>query len=66
MPILCYKTLYNCFKDDVISYKDAILNLDSFSSLLTQKEKLIEEKEIPCFLSVDAFTTTIFKKKEMK
>lgn len=63
MPILCYKTLYNCFKDDVNSYKDAILNLDSFPSLLTQKEKEIEEKEIPCVLSVDAFTTTIFIKK---
>lgn len=56
MPIPCYKTSYNSFKNDV--YLDEILNLHSFPPLLTQNEK-----EISWILSVVAFATTILKKR---
>lgn len=63
IPLPCYKTLYNTFKNDINEYKAAILNVDKFSELLREKEKLVEEEFIPSVLSIDAFTTTIFKKK---
>ena len=66
LPFPCYKTIHNNFENDISNYNEYITNVDSCIEILKQKEIGIEGDFIPCVLSIDAFTTTIFKKQEIK
>ena len=66
LPFPCYKTILTAFKDDVSNYREYITNVDFCIKILKQKEIGIKGDFIPCVLSIDAFTTTIFKKQEIK
>lgn len=66
IPLPCYKTFQNTFRDDLSKYKNAILDVKNLPILLKEKESLYSKSEIPFVLAIDAFTTTIFKKKEIK